>query len=193
MKYLLALVVGFFLVLGNSPSAHAQDGVEVEVTLLVPGPTKAALDKLFPAFESKTEYKVKVTYGTSLGTRDQVARGDAFDVPVMRAPCQEALASGNVVASSATTIASFLVGVCVRKGAPKLDISTPEGVKRMLLDAKAIPYPDPAAGTAGARANEMFQKLGITDQIKPKSTIVANSGPAQVAVASGDSDPAWPM
>jgi molybdate transport system substrate-binding protein len=184
VKYVLASVVIFCLVLGNTPSAHAQD----EVTLLVPGPTKLALDKLIPAFESKTGYKVKVTYGRSLGTRDQVAQGEPFDVPVMRAPYDAALASGNIIASSATTIASFQVGVCVRKGVPKPDISTPEAVKRMLLGAKAITYPDPAAGTAGARTDEMFQKLGITDQMKPKSTIVANSGPAQASVASGDMD-----
>ena len=184
MKYPSALAVVFFLALGISPIAHAQD----EITLLVPGPTKVALDKLLPAFEAKTGYKVKVTYGTSLGTKDQVAHGEPFDVPVMRAPYQAALDSGNVVASSATTIASFVVGVCVRKGAPKPDISTPDAVKRMLLSANTITYPDPAAGTAGARTNEMFQKLGIADQMKPKSAIVANSGPAQASVASGDKD-----
>jgi len=184
VKYVLAFVVAFLLVLGNWSSAQAQD----EVTLLVPGPARVALDKLLPAFESKTGHKVKVTYGTSLGTKEQVARGEAFDVPVMRAPYQEALASGNVVVNSATTIASFVVGVCVRKGAPKPDISTPEAVKRMLLAAKAVTYPDPAAGTAGARVSEMFQKLGIADEMKPKSTIVANSGPAQAAVASGERD-----
>ena len=184
MKYLLAFVIASLLVLGNSPSARAQD----EVTLLVPAPARVALDKLIPAFEAKSGYKVKVTNGTSLGTRDQVAKGDPFDVPVMRAPYPEALASGNVIASSASTIASFVVGVCVRKGAPKPDISTPDAVKRLLLGAKAITYPDPAAGTAGLRSQEMFQKLGITDQMKPKSAIVANSGPAQAMVASGDSD-----
>jgi len=184
VKYLLALAAAFILMLGFSPAAQAQQ----EVTLLVPGPIRVAFDKLLPQFESKSGYKVKVTYGTSLGTRDQVAKGEAFDVPVLRAPYPEALASGNIVPESATKIASFVVGVGVRKGAAKPDISNAEAVKRMLLAAKAISYPDPAAGTAGARIDEMLQKLGIAAEIKAKSTIVANSGPAQQAVASGMSD-----
>ena len=93
MKYLFALVVAFFLVLGNAPSARAQD----EVTFLIPAPTKVVMDKLLPAFEAKTGYKVKVTYGMSLTTRDQVAKGEPFDVPVLRAPYDAALASGNIL------------------------------------------------------------------------------------------------
>jgi molybdate transport system substrate-binding protein len=184
VKYLFALVVAFFLVVGNAPSVRAQD----EVTFLIPAPTKVVMDKLLPAFEAKTGYKVKVTYGTSMGTRDQVAKGDPFDVPVMRAPYDAALASGNVIPSSGTKIASFVAGVGVRKGAPKPDISTPEAVKRMLLEAKSVTYSDPAAGTVGVLTQEMFEKLGITEQMKAKSTIVPNSGPSQASVASGDKE-----
>jgi molybdate transport system substrate-binding protein len=184
VKYLLASLVALFLVLGNSVSAHAQD----EVTIVAPMPFRAALDKLIPGFENKTGYKVKVTNGTSLGTRDQAARGDAFDVFVVQPPYQEALASGNIVGDSATALARFVVAVCIRKGAPMPDISTAEAVKRMLLAAKSVTYQDPAAGTAGARVSEMFQKLGIADQMKPKSTITPNSGPAQASVADGDID-----
>jgi molybdate transport system substrate-binding protein len=184
VKYLFALVVALFLVLGNGPSARAQD----EVTFLIPAPTKVVMDKLLPAFEAKTGYKVKVTYGMSLTTRDQVAKGEPFDVPVMRAPYDAALASGNIIPSSGTTIASFVAGVGVRKGAPKPDISTPEAVKRMLLDAKSVIYSDPAAGTVGVLTQDMFEKLGITEQMKAKSTIVPNSGPSQAAVASGEKE-----
>jgi molybdate transport system substrate-binding protein len=184
VKYLFALVVAFFLVVGNAPGARAQD----EVTFLIPAPTKVVMDKLLPAFEAKTGYKVKVTYGTSMGTRDQVTKGDAFDVPVMRAPYDAALASGNIIASSGTKIASFVAGIGVRKGAPKPDISTPEAVKRMLLEAKSVTYSDPAAGTVGVLTQQMFEKLGISEQMKAKSTIVPNSGPSQASVASGEKE-----
>jgi len=61
-------------------SARAQS----EVTLLAPGitPTKGALEKVIPAFESKTGYKVKITYGSGLGTKEQVAKGQPLDVSV---------------------------------------------------------------------------------------------------------------
>lgn len=184
MKHLLGLVLVVAVILGIAPGARAQG----EVSFLIPAPTKVVMDKLLPAFETKSGFKVNVTYGTSLGTRDQVTKGDPFDVPILRVPYPEALASGNIIPTSAKMIASFVVGVCVKKGAPKPDISTPDAVKRMLLGAKTITYPDPAAGTAGARAQEMFEKLGITEQMKAKGAIVANSGPAQASVASGDKD-----
>lgn len=184
MRYLIAFAVAVSLLFAISPAARAQS----EVTLLVPAPTRVALDKIIAVFESKTGDKVTVTNGTTLGTKQQVAKGDAFDVPVMQPPYDEALASGNVIANSGRTIASFVEGVCVKKGAPKPDISSADAIKRLLLGAKAITYPDPAAGSAGVRITEAFQKLGITDQMKAKSTITPNSGPAQMMVANGQVD-----
>jgi molybdate transport system substrate-binding protein len=81
------------------------------------------------------------------------------------------LASGNVVASSETPLATVAIVVAVRKGDPKPDISTPEAVKRMLLAAKAISYPDGAGGLGGAAGvsiDETQKKLGIYEQMKPK-------------------------
>lgn len=184
MKQPLGFAIVLSLVLGILPAAHAQS----EVTLLVPAPTRVALDKIIPIFEMKTGNKVTVTNGTTLGTKQQVAKGDPFDVPVMQPPYDEALASGNVVVNSGRTIASFVEGVCVKKGAPKPDISSADAIKRLLLGAKSIDYPDPAAGSAGVRVVEAFQKLGITEQMKATAKVVKNSGPAQMDVANGDAD-----
>ena len=114
------------LALGNSLAAFAQ----TEIGVIAPGGMKAALELLIPGFESKTGYKIKATYGSGPGTRQQVARGDAVDVPILQTPYPEVLASGNVVAASATPIASISLGVAVKKGAPRPDISTPDAVKR---------------------------------------------------------------
>ena len=141
MKYLHPLLAVAFL-LGNSYVARAQG----EISFLVPQPLKEAVDKLIPGFENRTGYKVKMTVGTGLGTKQQVARGEAFDVPVILPPYAEALASGNVVASSATTLASLIIAAGVRKGAPKPDISTSDAVKRLLLDAKSITLCGPCDG-----------------------------------------------
>ena len=185
MRKLLLSFAALVLLLGTTTlSAHAQ----AEVTLVAPGGIRAPIEQLIPGFESKTGNKVKATFGSGLGTKKQVAEGVPFDVPVVQPPYPEVIASGNVIAGSAKPLANVSVGVAVKKGAPKPDISSADAVKRMLLDAKAITYPDPGAGTAGARVTEMFQKLGITDQMKAKSTITANSGPAQMAVANGSAD-----
>ena len=94
---------------------------------------------MIPDFERKTGHKVKATFGSGLGTKQQVARGEPFDVPIVQPPFPEVLASGHVVAGSETPLATVAVGVAVRNGAPKPDISTPEAVKRMLLAAKSFP------------------------------------------------------
>src|SRR6202171_4654007 len=173
MKHLISSVI-VAVVLGNAYSARAQS----EVTLVAPGGIKAAIEQLIPGFEHKTGHKVKATFGSGGGTRQQVARGEAFDVPIVQPPYPEVLASGNVVESSATPLASVAVGVAVKKGAPKPDISTPEAVKKMLLAAKSIASPDAATGAAaGVSINDMLKKLGIDEQIEPKLKRVRGSGP----------------
>ena len=182
MKYLLSVVV-VALVLFHAPSAHAQS----EVTLIAPGGLKPAIEQLIPGFESKTGYKVKATYGS--GSKDRVARGEAFDVPIVQPPYPEMLASGNVVASSETPLASVALGVAVRHGAPKPDISTPEAVKRMLFAAKSVSYADPASGAASAESFERaLKKLAISEQMQPRLKRATNGGVAMKMVADGEAD-----
>jgi molybdate transport system substrate-binding protein len=183
MKYLLLSAVVVALVLGNAHSARAQS----EVTLIAPGGIRAAIEQLIPGFERKTGYKVKATFGSGGGTRQQVARGEAFDVPIVQPPYPEVLASGNVVASSAKPLASVAVGVAVRQGAAKPDISTPEAVKRTLLAAKSISYPDAAGGAAaGVSFNDTLKTLGIAEQMEPKIKRAQGGAGAMAMVAKGE-------
>src|ERR1700675_1709287 len=144
MKYLLSSALFVALVFGNPCRGRAQ----TEVTLIAPGGIRTSIEKLIPGFERKTGYKVKATFGSGGGTRKQVVQGDAFDVPIVQPPLQEVLASGNVAAATLTPLAKVSVGVAVRKGAPKPDISTPEAVKQTLLAAKSIAYPSASGGAA---------------------------------------------
>ena len=183
MKYLLSSALVIALVLGNSYGARAQS----EITLVAPLGIKGAIEQLIPGFEGKTGYKVKATYGTGGGTKQQVVRGETFDVPIVQPPYPDVLASGNVVASSETPLASVYVGVAVKKGAPKPDISTPEALKRTLLAAKAISYPDPGIGAAaGVSVSEMLKKLGIAEQVQPKIKLGPAGGGAMTFLANGD-------
>jgi molybdate transport system substrate-binding protein len=185
MKSLLSSAV-VVLVLGHSFSARAQAS---EVTLVAPGGIRAAVEQLIPGFERKTGHKVKATFGSGLGTKQQVARGDAFDVPIVQPPYPEVLASGNVVASSATPLASVAVGVAVRKGAAKPDISTPEAFKRTLLAAKSVSYPDAAGGAAaGVSFVETLAKLGIAEQMQPKLKRAQGGAAAMAMVAKGEAE-----
>jgi molybdate transport system substrate-binding protein len=116
-----------------------------EVTLIAPGGIRAAIEQMIPAFEQKTGHKVKATFGSGGGTKDRVIKGELFDVPVVQPPLEPVLASGHVVKDTETPLAAVWIGVAVKTGAPKPDISTAGAVKTMLLGAKAISYPTPPA------------------------------------------------
>jgi molybdate transport system substrate-binding protein len=191
VKYLLSFFVAAAILLCNSYGARAQS----EITLLAPGPLgRETIDKLVAGFESKTGNKVKVTYGQGsrdtppYGTRQLVARGQGLDVSIIFAPYPQAVASGNVDPKSATTIARLLLGVTVKKGAPKPDISTPAAVKKTLLAAKSIVIVDPAQGTLGGEAMDALKKLGLVEQVKPKMKIVEGSPLAEEMVAKGEAE-----
>jgi molybdate transport system substrate-binding protein len=172
------------LALSNVPTIHAD-----EVTLVAPGGIRAAILRLIPDFEQKTGHKVKATFGSGGGTKLQVVRGEPFDVPIVQLPYPDVLASGHVVVASETPLATVSVGVAVRKGAPMPDISTAEAVKRMLLAATAISYPDAAAGaTAGVSFNETLKKLDMADQMKPKIKLAQGGAGAMALLAKGEVD-----
>jgi molybdate transport system substrate-binding protein len=152
------------LILCCSTIACAED-----VTLIAPGGMRCPVDRITPDFERKTGHKVKATIGSGGGTHQQVVKGDAFDVPIVQPPYQDVIASGNVVPGSETPLATVAVVVAVKKGSRKPDISTPDAVKKMLLAAKAISYPNGAAGAAaGVSFDATMKKLGVFDEMQPK-------------------------
>ena len=119
-----------------------------EVTLIAPGGIRAPIQKMIPDFERKTGHTVKATFGSGNGTKRQVMNGEAFDVPIVQPPLAEVIATGHVMPESETPLATVAVALAVRKGAPKPDISTPEALKKTLLAAKSIAFPDGARGAA---------------------------------------------
>ena len=173
------------LVLGGRYEVRAQ----TEITLIAPGGIRAAVERLLPDFERKTGYKVKATFGSGNGTKAQVTRGEPFDVPIVQPPYPEVLASGNVVAASATPLASVSLGVAVRQGARKPDISTPDAVKRALLAAKSISFPNPAGGAAaGVTFEKTLKQMGIAEQLEPKLKRAQGGAAAMMMVANGEAE-----
>ena len=168
-----------------SSNAMAQD-----LTLIAPGGMRCPVDRLVPAFEQKTGLKVKATIGAGGATHQQVVKGEVFDVPIVQPPYTDVLQSGHVAKETETPLASVAIVVAVRKGDPKPDISTADAVRRMLLAAKAISYPDGAGGRGGA-AGVSFDatqvKLGIYEQLKPKVKRVQGVSLMQLLVR-GDID-----
>ena len=160
--------------------------IAAEITLIAPGGIRAAVEQMIPAFEKKTGHKVKATFGSGLGTKAQVAKGEPFDVPIVQPPYAEVISSGNVVAKSEKPLAYVSLGFAVRTGQPHPDISTADAVKKLLLSVKSISYPNPAGGAAaGVSFEETLKKLGIMEQMKPKIKLAQGGAGAMKMLADG--------
>ena len=183
-KNLLSPIFAVALIFGVWVTVRAQ----TEITLDTPLPTKDSFEKILPGFEAKTGYKVKPRWGNGVGTKQDAARGDSYDVFVVLPPYHDALASGNLMKNTGTTLGGFVLALTVKKGSPMPDISSAASVKRTLLAAKSLVTVDPTMGSVGVAANAMLQKLGIFDQVKSKLKYVPNGGGVGKSVVAGESE-----
>jgi molybdate transport system substrate-binding protein len=183
MKNIYPTIAGALLLLSSLPANAA------EITLIAPGGIRAAFEELLPAFERSTSHKIKATFGSGGGTKERIVKGEPFDVPVAQPPLDPVIASGHVAPQSETPLATVSIGLAVRAGAPKPDISTADALKRLFLTAKAISYPNAASGAAaGVSMNETLQKLGIAEQMKPKIKLGQGGRGAMALLAKGEVD-----
>ena len=178
------LVALLSLLLATAASAE-------EIHVATSGAFTAAYLQLAPRFEQATHNKVVTAFGASMGNTptaipNRLARGEAFDVVIMAAPALDKLIQdGKVDAGSKVDLVRSSIGMVVRAGASKPDISTVEALKRTLLAAKSIAYSDSASGVYLVK--ELFPRLGIADQIAAKSKVIAGTAVAE-EVAAGRAD-----
>jgi molybdate transport system substrate-binding protein len=181
-----ALALGFVTTLALSGAARA-----AEVRVMISGGLTAAYKALVPEFERATGHKVLTAYGPSMGTTTnaipvRLERGEPADVLIMVGYALDDLAKqGKVIADSRIDLVKSPIGVAVKSGAPKPDISNAEAVKRMLLAAKTIAYSDSASGVYVS--TEMFDKLGIKDAMKDKARKIPAT-PVGEIVAHGNAE-----
>lgn len=160
-----------------------------EITLIAPGGIRAAIETLIPGFEKNTGHKVKAVFGSGSGTKERVIKGEPFDVPVVQPPTDIVTASGHVLKNSERPLASVAVGIAVKAGTPKPDISNADAVRKLLLGARAVAYPNPAGGAAaGASFEQTLIRLGIADAMKPKIWLAQGGRGAMEMLAKGEAD-----
>ncbi len=144
-----------------------------EVKVLTAGAFKQVVLALVPDFEKQTGHKVIVDNDTAGELKKRIEVGEAFDVAIITPAVVDGLAgSGKIAAGSRVNLASVGVGVVVKEGAPKPDISTVEAFKAALLAAKSVAYIDPASGgSSGIYIDKLLERLGIADQVRPKAKL----------------------
>ena len=170
--------------------AHASGAGAAELRVYSTTGVQAALEELAPKFEQASGHKLAFTWGTAAMMVKRVQAGESADVLVLTRQAVDSLAKdGKTVPGSTATIASSGIGIAVRKGAPKPDVSTPEAFKRALLAAKAISYSNPAAGGAsGVYFGKLLERMGIADQMKPKAKFPPAGGNAAHLLTAGEVD-----
>ena len=142
-----------------------------EVTVYATVGVKHSLEDLAAQFEKTSGHKLKITFGTAAALAKRVQGGEQADLYVLTRQALETLSKdGKVADGTQRNFASSLMGVAVKKGAPKPDVSTVEAFKQTLLAAKSIAYPDPAGGGfSGVYFVQIVEKLGIAEQVKAKA------------------------
>ena len=111
-------------------------------------------------------------------------RSETFDATIITVEAiDELIKQGKLNATSRKDIGRSELGIGIRKGAPRPDISTVAAFKKALLDAKSITYPQD--GASRGYLEKMFERLGIASQVKPKIILAPGSGPAAESVATG--------
>jgi molybdate transport system substrate-binding protein len=141
-------------------------------------------------FLGATGHRVVLTSATIAEMRRRLAAGERPDAIILPAPAIEALdKAGSLVAGSRIDLARVGVGVAVRAGASLPDISTPDALRKLLVDARSIVHADPVGGGfAGAQIARMMTRLGIADLVKPKTFYKSAIAGGTVAVAAGDAE-----
>ena len=160
-----------------------------EFRVMTSGAFTAAHLALMPQLERLTKAKV-VTASTSIGTGEmsipsRLKRGEVVDIVIVaEGVLRQFVAGGLVLAEGLAVIARSSMAMAVRAGAPKLDISTVDALKRALLQAKSIGY---SASESGKYfSGELVQRLGIADQVLPKSRLVGGGERVGAVVARGE-------
>jgi molybdate transport system substrate-binding protein len=144
-----------------------------EVNLLSAAVMKPALGELGGEFERASGYKVTISYDTAGAVRKRIIAGEMVDVAIIQRPVVEALIQqGKIRQDSMVTLARSGVGVAVPKGTIKPDVSSVEALKRTLMAAKSITYPDPAVGAAsGIHFRTVLERLGIAEEVNAKAEL----------------------
>src|ERR1700716_2469542 len=181
-----AWVLGFagvLLLVGTASAA--------EVRVMISGGLTAAYNALVPEFERATGHKVLTAYGPSMGTTTnaipvRLERGEPADVLIMVGyALGDLVKQGKVAPDSRVDLVKSPIGLAVKSGAPKPDISSADAIKRALLAAKAIAYSDSASGVYVS--TEMFEKLGVAEAMKDKARKIPAT-PVGEIVAHGDAE-----
>lgn len=145
---------------------------------------KAVIQELEPGAGKTIGHPLAIEFGTTTGLQRKIETGTPFDVAILTSDAISNLVKSKKLApETRADLSRTGIGLAVRVGAPKPDIGTPDALKSALLGAASITYA--ADGASRPHLDHMFDRLGITAQVKPKLVLTQGSGAAMQSVAQG--------
>ncbi len=161
----------------------------MNITLRTSNSTRPVLDKLLPGFERESGHQVELILDTAKNSLARIKAGERGDVAVLLDKSIDELAGmGVLIADNRQPFSRSTIGIGVLQGAPKPDISTVDAFKRTLLNAESIAHT--VHGPSGAYFPGLIERLGIAEQIKPK-TVTRPGGYIGVVVTAGEAEMAF--
>jgi molybdate transport system substrate-binding protein len=178
----ILLLAGLLMLAANNATA-------ADIKVLTAGAYKQVILALQPDFEKQTGNKLIVDNGTTGQLVKRIEGGETFDVVVAPPKTIDELSQkGKVASGSRVLLARVGIGVVVKEGTPKPDISSVEAFRKALLNAKSVAYIDPASGgSSGIYLAGLFEKLGIANDLKPKAKLI-NGGYVAEHIAKGEAE-----
>ena len=182
MPRYIACLFAFLISIALAPGATAAD-----LKVMISAGFFSVYKELGPAFESATGHKLVTTRGPSIGDSPEalptrLARGEEADVVIMDGVGVDLLDQRDLARpGSRIPLAESFIGMVVRSGQPKPDISSMDGLRKTLLEAKSIAYSDSSSGTYLSTIG--FKKLGVADEVAGKTRKVRGPPSGEVVAA----------
>jgi molybdate transport system substrate-binding protein len=184
MRLCTVAIVGLLLAGCASEPAEAPETIAIRV--LSSNGVKAVIDDVRPEIERALGRPVEIEFSTAATLKSRIEKGEAFDATILTpALLHELVQQGHVAGDSVVNLARSGVGVAVREGAPKPDVSTPDALKAALLNAKSVAFT--AEGQSRRTIEAAFNRLGIADAMRPKVMLTGPMG-GPAAVAKGEAE-----
>jgi molybdate transport system substrate-binding protein len=157
------------------------------VRVLASNGVQGALNEIIPQCEHAIGHPLSVEFGTTALLKPKIEGGDAFDLTILTSDAIDGLIKeGKLAAGSRTKVARVGIGIGIRAGGAKPDVSTAEALKKALLNAKSITYA--AAGASRGPTDKMLASMGIADALKSKTLLLSGAEETSAAVRDGKAD-----
>ena len=176
---IVATTVGFIFLSTQEVAAQ-----RTALRVLVSNGMKAAMEALQPQCERAIGHPLTLQFDSTASVKKKIEAGEGFDVAMITSEAiGDLIKEGKLAGGSRAELGRSELGIGIRAGAAKPDIHTPEALKRTLRDAKSITYPQD--GASRAYIENMFERMGIAADVKPRIILAQGSGPATESVAAG--------